>query len=80
MQDGETITLSGKLLETMSTWRDIVSTKLFLLERRSSSREGGRETEKMLTDVEMLLNPLASLRRTQKASASGVEGPTSTEP
>lgn len=38
--DGVTLTLSGRLLDMMSTWREIVSTKLFLLVRRSSSAEG----------------------------------------
>lgn len=32
-----TLTLSGRLLDMMSTWREMVSTKLFLLVRRSSS-------------------------------------------
>lgn len=36
------LTLSGRLLDMMSTWREIVSTRLLLLVRRSSS--AGRET------------------------------------
>lgn len=43
------LTLSGRLLDMMSTWREIVSTKLFLLVRRSSSARWQRQCNQRLT-------------------------------